>query len=191
MESEIQEKGVSYYNRLAIQAQSDPEAFSELYEYFFPRVYNFLFARVKQADAADDIVSVTFEKMYTHLSEYQPEKAAFSTWLFRIAQNGMTDYFRRQQNRKEAVWEDFFDPADEHPTPESQALIEEGNQELLLAMQSLKERERHIVELKYWSGLSNQEIAAVEGISAGNVGVILFRALGNLKKALADTCNEG
>ena len=75
-------------------------------------------------------------------------------------------------------------------TPESEAIQQEGNAELLTALDGLKERERHIVELKYFSGLSNQEIAALEGISAGNVGVILFRAIGNLKKILADDCNE-
>ena len=185
-----EKKGISYYNALAVQAQQDTEAFSELYEYFFPRVYNFLFSRVKQADAADEIVSVTFEKMFTHLAEYQPDKAAFSTWLFHIAQNGMMDYFRRQQHRKEAVWEDFFDPADEKPTPESQILQQEGNQELLTALGQLKERERHIIELKYFSALSNQEIAKMEGISPGNVGVILFRAIENLKKLLDAPCNE-
>lgn len=179
-------KDIQYYNELALRAQTDQDAFSDLYEYFFPRVYNFLFSRVKNRDAADEIVSIAFEKMFRNLPDYQPDKAAFSTWLFRIAQNCMTDYFRRQQNRREATWEDFFDPADEHPTPEGMALIEEGNQELLQAMEKLKDRERRIVELKFWSGLSNQEIAAIEEISAGNVGIILFRALGNLKKLLAD-----
>lgn len=182
----MEEKNASYYNDLAVQAQTDELAFSELYEYFFPRVYNFLFARVKQSAAADEIVSVAFEKMFCHLKEYQPDKAAFSTWLFRIAQNCMTDYFRKQQRRQEAAWEDFFDPADEHPTPEGEMLIQEGSSELLAAMDQLKERERHIIELKYWSDMSNQEIAALEGISAGNVGVILFRAIGNLKKILAE-----
>lgn len=42
-----EKKGISYYNALAVQAQQDTKAFSELYEYFFPRVYNFLFSRVK------------------------------------------------------------------------------------------------------------------------------------------------
>ena len=131
-------------------------------------------------------MSVTFEKMFRHLREYQADKAAFSTWLFRIAQNCMTDYFRRQQNRREATWEDFFDPADEHPTPEKEALIAEDNQGLLQALEILNERERRIVELKYWSDMSNQEIAGLLELSPGNVGVILFRALGKLKKVLAE-----
>lgn len=184
MEAGQEERTVAYYNELAVRAQTDEQAFSELYTYFFPRIYNFLFARIKQVVATDEVVSMTFEKMFVHLRDYQPDKAAFSTWLFRIAQNGMTDYFRRQQNRKEAVWEDFFDPADERPTPEREALAAEGSKELLQALDRLKERERQVVELKYWSGLSNQEIAGLLGISSGNVGVILFRAIGQLKKIL-------
>ena len=57
-------KDIQYYNELALRAQTDQDAFSDLYEYFFPRVYNFLFSRVKNRDAADEIVSIAFEKMW-------------------------------------------------------------------------------------------------------------------------------
>ena len=49
-------------------------------------------------------------------------------------------------------------------------------------MESLKERDRYILELKYWSDLSNKEIADIMDISPANVGIILFRAIGSLKK---------
>lgn len=55
-----EEKDMQYYNELALKAGNDERAFSELYEYFFPRVYNFLFARMKNRDAADDVIGAVF-----------------------------------------------------------------------------------------------------------------------------------
>ena len=178
----------NYYNELARRAVYDEDAFSELYEHFFPRVYNFIFARLKNPDAADDVVSITFMKMYENLSRYDPNKAAFSTWLFRIALNSMTDFFRRRESSQEAEWEDFFDPAaPEYQEPEAKVLAEEGSAELLKAIGTLTDKERRIVELKYFSGLGNKEIAEIMGITANNVGVVLHGALKKLRKKLEDS----
>ncbi len=180
-------KDMGYYNALAMQAASNMEAFEELYREFFPRVYNFLFARLKNTAASDDVVSVVFMKAYQNLSKYDSRKAAFSTWLFRIASNAVVDYCRVKANQAEEEWKDHFQPeASERETPESRLLAEEGAEELLCALDQLGERERRIIALKYWSGLSNKEIAEVMGISAGNVGVTLFRAVGTLRKILED-----
>lgn len=173
----------NYYNDLAIKAVDDIEAFNELYDYYFPRVYNFLFARLKDTTSTDDVISEVFIKVFNNLSKYNGQRGSFSTWLFRIAINQSTDYLRKIQNRKENTWEDFFDPAiPHHEEPEAKLLINESKQELLKAMESLKERDRYILELKYWSDLSNKEIADIMDISPANVGIILFRAIGSLKK---------
>lgn len=178
---------ISYYNSLAQKAIYDEGAFQELYEHFFPRVYNFIFARVKNPDAADDIVSSAFLKMYENLPRYNPDRAAFSTWLFRIALNCMTDYFRRKESSQEAEWEEFFDPAaPDSSEPEAQILAKEGNAALLKALDRLTDKERRIVELKYFSGLGNKEIAEILGITANNVGVVLFGAMKKLRKALGE-----
>ncbi len=171
-----------YYNMLACRARTDAAAFSELYDYFFPRTYNFIYGRTKNRDAADEIISVVFEKLFLHLADYEAEKAAFSTWLFRIAQNAIHDFYRRQGARHETSWEEFFDPGDSADGPEQQVLRREGNEELLRALDGLKEGERELIALKYWSGLSNKEIAVVTGRTENSVGVALHRAIGKLKK---------
>ena len=55
----VKEKKIPYYNDLAERANYDREAFSELYDHFFPRVYNWLFGKMMDRGAADDVVSVT------------------------------------------------------------------------------------------------------------------------------------
>lgn len=184
MQEKVAEGKSGYYNNLADRAKYDRDAFCELYDYFFPRVYNFIFARVKNAGQADDIISVTFEKAFLKLSDYDSGRGAFSTWLFRIAVNEMNNLFRTQKKLNETGWEDFFDPADGRNTPEQQILSDEGSSFLLVALDKLKDRERRVVSLKYFTGISNKEIAELENMTANNVGVVLHRALDKLKVIL-------
>lgn len=84
----------------------------------------------------------------------------------------------------EAAWEEFFEPADGRKTPEQQVLSDEGDSQLLLALEKLSDRERRVVSLKYLTGISNKEIAEMEDMTANNVGVVLHRALDKLKAIL-------
>ncbi|MBR3746598.1 MAG: sigma-70 family RNA polymerase sigma factor [Selenomonadaceae bacterium] len=176
-----------HYNELATRATADEEAFEELYEYFFPRVYNFIFARLKNVADADDVTSITFMKMNENLESYDPNKAAFSTWLFRIANNALIDHTRRHENKNETEWDDLLDPAaPEREEPEAVMMSGETNRELLAALSKLNERERRIVELKFWGDLDTRAIAEILSMSEGNVRVTLHRTLGKLKNILGD-----
>lgn len=176
---------IEYFNTLAQRARTDENAFEELYEYFFPRVYNFIFARLKNSADADDVTSTAFMKMNENLNSYDPNKAAFSTWLFRIANNALIDHTRRRDKSNETEWDEFFDPAaPEYQEPEAQALTKETNRGLLAALDKLNERERRIVELRYWGEQDTHTIAELLDMSDSNVRVTLHRALGKLKKIL-------
>lgn len=173
------------WNEIARQAVTDNEAFDGLYEHFFPKIYNLIYARVKNATVADDIVSDVFEKMVEHLASYDSRKASFSTWISRIATRTLTDYYRWQSHRQNVEWDDVFSPnVDDEERPDGQLLVKEGKKELLLALDKLGEREKRIIELKFWGDMSNKEIAEILEISPANVGVILFRAMGTLKQIL-------
>lgn len=177
----------NYYNELAQRAATDEDAFEELYQYFFPRVYNFIFARLKNYADADDVTSITFLKMNEHLDNYDPSKAAFSTWLFRIANNAIIDHTRHIDRNNETEWEEFLDPAaPENDEPERQMVTSETSRELLEAIDKLSERERRIVELRYWGEQDTRTIAEILSMSESNVRVTLHRALGKMKKFLVE-----
>lgn len=173
------------FNELAQRACTDEYAFEALYEHFFPRVYNFVYARLKNAADADDVTSTTFMRMTENLNRYDASKASFSTWLFRIATNAIVDHTRQSGRRQETEWDDLFDPA--APTqaePEMQVLDKENNRELLKALDKLNEREKRVVELKFFSELDTRTIAEILSMSEGNVRVTLHRTLDKLKKFL-------
>ena len=175
-----------YYNKLAELAINDDEAFTELYEKYFPLVYGMIFARLKDVTAADDVVSEIFMKVALNLDSHD-KKYAFSTWLFTIARNTLADYYRRQIRRFEESWDAFLEreaPISEQP--EEKLLASERTEKLLRAMSKLDDRQRRIIELKYWSELSNVEISEILGLSASNVGFIHYQAMKRLRAMLAE-----
>lgn len=181
----MEEMQIVYYNRLAMRAVTDESAFNELYEFFFPRVYNYVFGQLKNAAAADDVTSETFIKAIRSLDSYDSARAAFSTWLFRIAKNTLINYTKWRSYRLDAEWDDNLSPtAPATETPEARAVASETNTELLAALRELSEREQEIIELRYWSDMPSKEIAAMLDMTVSNLNVTLHRAMGKLKKIL-------
>ena len=108
--------------------------------------------------------------------------------MFKVARH-MTIDFQRNKNKKRQIvaedWEEFLNlSAEESEQPESLLLTKEKTQILLSALENLKERDRQVVELKYFADCSNVEIAEILNLSPANVGIILFRTLEKLKKFL-------
>ena len=174
----------NYYNRVAALAVNDDEAFIELYNKFFPPVYGMIFARIKNVAAADDVVGEIFMKVALNLDKYD-RKYAFSTWLFAIARNSLADYFRRQNRKREDSWNEFFDrSAPINEQPEEKLLSDETIENLLRAVGKLTERQRKILELKYWADLANVEIAEFMNLSARNVGYLHYQAIKKLREMM-------
>ena len=176
----------NYYNKVAALSVKDDDAFIELYNKFFPPVYGMISARIKDISVADDIVNEIFMKVALNLDKYD-RKFAFSTWLFAIARNTLADYFRRQNRNREDCWSDFSDfsaPISEQPV--EKLLSEETIENLLRSMGKLSERQRKILELKYWADLANVEIAEIMNLSASNVGYLHFQAIKKLRELMND-----
>ncbi|HEX3011739.1 MAG TPA: sigma-70 family RNA polymerase sigma factor, partial [Syntrophomonadaceae bacterium] len=76
------------------------------------------------------------------------------------------------------------EPIDSKPGPDDIVIFTEIQQQLLKAVSSLNQRERDIIALKFWVGLSNRNIAKLIGINESNTGVILFRTMRRLRLIL-------
>lgn len=189
MQDNSTEENIVRWNRMAVRAVTDEFAFTELYKYFFPRVYKFLMMKTNNAEISDEIISRTFIKVYEHLSNYDEKKAAFSTWIYRIADNELKMFWRTQKihGEKEADWDDDFDAvAPEFEEPEHQSLEKERQEQIRKALENLSERERKIIELTYWLNYTPKKIAELLDMTPNHVSVVLKRAKNNLKKYLDD-----
>lgn len=178
---------------LADQARTDPQAFAQLYDRYFERIYRYCYRRVGDEAAAADITATTFEKALRHIQRYRWKGVGFGAWLYRIARNETVAYFRRRRfltpwrwlegNGRDSIsWE-----LDASPLPETIVQSRERQDWLLQALYRLAERDREILLLRFFEELSSEEVAQVLACSTDNVYVRLHRALARLRKLLDQT----
>jgi RNA polymerase sigma-70 factor (ECF subfamily) len=118
-----------------------------------------------------------------NLDKYEKRDVQFSSWLFRIAHNAVIDYRRAHRSIAE-IDPDMADPSDKQAPKEltEKTMLSKTVRE---AVDQLKEPYRQVITLKFLIGLSNTEIAEVLGEREGNVRVLQFRALKELKDLLS------
>lgn len=156
--------------------------FDALYQQYYAPVLAFLHFLVGTHEAAEDLTSLVFEKVWAHRAGIRTQETV-GPWLFRIARNCATDYFRRY---KPTISLDLLVQAP-HPqanSPEDAAIARDEERILLAHLSQLSEREREVIGLKFVVSLSNREIARVLQIPEGTVSSLLYRALRRLRVAL-------
>ena len=180
--------------QLVEMARTDPAAFAVLYERYFDRIYNFAYRRTRTRHLAEDITSSTFERAFRMLDRFEWRGGGFKAWLFRIASNELADHYRRQgrsqSDRGQAALGQLYSASSEDDLER----IDWGEEQvrlLLAAIDLLHGRYAEAISLRYLSGLSHEEAAAVMGIPKPVMAVTLSRALKALKKAMAKLMDEG
>lgn len=164
----------------------DKDAFGVLYDRYFAQIFRYIQVRCGNAQDAEDLTENVFIAAWEKLPSFKPRHGQFffRAWLFRIGHNMMVDRFR-QGNR-----EDFIEEI--HGLLPQPGRIEEGimgreeKGRMLEAIGSLDERAQQVIMARFVSGLTHEETAQVLQISAGNVRIIQFRALKQLKEMLMD-----
>ncbi len=143
-----------------------------------PRIYNYFRFRLSTELEVEELTSATFEKAWRARESYRRDLAAFSTWLFSIAQNLAIDHLRQ---RRRHVSLDAASEVVAEVTPESEAQRASDLARLAHLTKDLPERDRELIALKYGAGLNNREIARLTGLSESNVGTILHRSVQALR----------
>jgi RNA polymerase sigma-70 factor (ECF subfamily) len=169
---------------LAVRAKQDPAAFGPLYDHFFPRVFTYCRYRCDDDATADDLAARVFERVLKSLNRFNPGRGPFAPWLFAIARNLVSDHWRRQRRFRWLPLEALRETPSPDPGPEDRLIGCEEEQALLDALDDLNPRERDVLGLKFAARLSNREIAKATGLGESNVGVIVYRAVGKLRKEL-------
>ncbi|MDP2867167.1 MAG: sigma-70 family RNA polymerase sigma factor [Elusimicrobiota bacterium] len=158
--------------------------FTELYDRFFNKVYNYVRYHVRLPAETDDITGRIFEAALHKFGTYRAERGPVNAWLFTIARNAVIDWARSRNRRGEVSLEDAAEPAGAEPRMEAALERKEEAGLLLEAVGALDERSRDIIALKFSSGLNNREIAALTGLGESNVGILLFRAVKKIRAEL-------
>ena len=89
---------LSEEKELVEKAQRDPEAFGELYDQYYSPIFGYVLKRVANIETAEYITSEVFFKTLKNLGQFRWQNISFSFWLYRIATNQITDYFRKSKH---------------------------------------------------------------------------------------------
>jgi RNA polymerase sigma-70 factor (ECF subfamily) len=155
----------------------DMEAIASLYEEFYPRVYRFMLHRGERREDAEDLASEVCLRILSSLSK---QSGFFPAWVFRIAENLLSDVRRHSQHVREVELSDTIAGAFAVPGwPES--LL---SQQIDQAMRKLTPDQRDVVYLRFVEGYDAGEIGRIQGRSEGAVRALQFRALEVLRGEL-------
>ena len=161
-------------------AKHDIEAFGELYSIYLAPIYRYVFYQVRDQMMAEDITEEVFIKAWKAIASCKGKEKTFSSWLYRIAHNHIIDNIRRRKKRMSVEMETVVEVADTKFEVEREV----EQQELLAMVADLPERQRQVIILKFFEGLSNDEIAKIMNKSQGAVRVMQMRALAKLRQEL-------
>lgn len=164
------------------KAKHDLSAFDYLYDKYFLQIYKFVMLRVRDRDIANEVVSDVFYKAMSKLHLFKWRSIPFSSWLYRIAINEISNYYRREK-KKHRIVNDLILEAEE---PEIEVGFDESlsYEYIHKYIGKLSQRDQDVIVLRYMEKKSFEEIAQIFGKKEGYIRVILHRALKKLEQIL-------
>ena len=151
-------------------------AFDALYRDTGRDLYAYVMTVVRDQQTAEDVTHTAYERAYRKQRSFRESRGSQRAWLFGIARNAALDELRRKK-RTASLLDDI---PDEDPSRPDDPILRTV---VRSALAELDARDRELIALKFYAGLSHREIADVVGISESNAGTALHRALKRLREA--------
>ncbi len=155
------------------------ERFEALYRDSRRDVFAYVCSILGDRATAEDVTALAFERAYRRRRSFDRRRGEERAWLFGIARNAALDELRRRRRLTTLL----SDPGADAPGPEDGAEVALRRTAVRAALATLTPRERELVALKFYAGLSNGEIARVLGLSETGTGTLLYRTMGKLREA--------
>ncbi len=162
--------------------QGDAQAFAQLYEAYFDKIYRYIHLKVGRQGEAEDLTQQVFLNAYQSIASYQWKGAPFSSWLFRIAHNQVIDHIRKASREKNLPLKEM--PASMEADPTLLAEQRLNLQQLAIAARQLSPAQQEVLSLRFAGGLSIAEVARSMGKSEGAIKALQHSALIKLRQIL-------
>lgn len=166
----------------------DERSFEAIFDHFYPKLSRYISFKVDESDR-EDLVSDVFLKVVRKIKDYSiPEnrKTGFSSWIFRIANNTVIDFYRTKKTyisiQDSETGETRFDLPDQELLPDQKVQASFEAEKIREVLEKLSPNHRELLELKYLEEFSNTEIAHIMGKTEGNIRITNMRALREMKK---------
>lgn len=162
-------------------AKQDHRYFGVLYEAHFAVIFRFVYQRLGgKEEIAGDLTQQTFFQAMTKIHQYEDRGGAFRSWLFRIAQNEVNQFFRKEKRNTEVEIQAtmLVDLMDEATIKHEQ---EADFERIVSYVNDLESEQQNLIELRFFQGLSFKEIAEIYHLTEANTKMRVYRILEKLK----------
>jgi RNA polymerase sigma-70 factor (ECF subfamily) len=166
----------------------DPQALAELYDRYGPLVFRLILRMVRDNGIAEDLVQETFLRVWNRIGGFDSDRGAVGPWLLAVARNRAIDYLRSRGRRTESTVE-----LNETEHPElfaglsGDVLNFDLVRQVRRALDQLDAQQRQAIELAYFEGMSQTEIAERMGQPLGTIKTWTRRAIQQMRAALGGT----
>jgi RNA polymerase sigma-70 factor (ECF subfamily) len=165
----------------------DPEAMARLYDQFGRVVYALIHRIVQNPGVAEDLVQETFLRVWNQAQALDPERGSVAAWLLTVARHRAIDWRRSADGKRDSSrWETYEDERPGNFVDMEKALVDADQaRRVREALSKLNEKQRGVIELAYFEGLTQTEMSARLGEPLGTVKTWVRAALKCLREELS------
>jgi len=165
-------------------AHGDERALAELYDRYGRPAYRLAVRILRDTSLAEDAVQDAFLTAWRTAAAFDPSRGSAATWLMTLVHRRAVDVVRREDRRRAGPLDDA--PVASGEATDEAAELRERRRSVQAALAKLGEGEREALELAYYGGLSQSEIAARLGVPLGTIKSRMFTGLARMRDALGE-----
>ena len=170
---------------VALVARSDQEALAELYDRFGRVAYGLALRVLRDDKLAEHAEHEGFLGAWRNADRFMPERAKASTWVLTFVHRRAGDLVRREQHRRADPLPENVEPAPSD-SAEDDAWLRFERERVQAALRQLPDQQREALELAYYGGFSQSELAERLGQPVGTIKSRMFAGLARLRELLAE-----
>jgi RNA polymerase sigma factor (sigma-70 family) len=169
---------------VALVSRSDESALAELYDRIGGTAYGLAYRVLRDEALAEDAVQDAFLGLWRSAGSFVPERAKASTWILTLVHRRAVDVVRREQRRRTEPLEAAPEPAE--GSAEEAAWLRLDRERVQAALAQLPDQQREAIELAYYGGYTQSELADRLGQPVGTIKSRMFAGLARLRELLDD-----
>lgn len=178
---------------VALVARGDEDALAELYDRVSRIAYGLALRVLRDERYAEDAVQEAFLQVWRSAATFRAERAKASTWILTLVHRRAVDLVRREERRQADPLTDDSEvgQAPEQEQTEEAAWLRFERERVQAALTKLPDVQREALELAYYGGFSQSELAERLGVPLGTIKSRMFAGLARLRELLDDSTREG
>ena len=176
---------------VALVARGDETALAELYDRVGRVAFGLALRVLRDDRLAEDAVQEAFLGVWRTAASFTPERAKASTWILTLVHRRAVDLVRREERRRAEPLDDEVRDAATSESAEAEAWLGFERDRVQEALKALPDAQREAIELAYYGGFSQSELAERLGQPLGTIKSRMFAGLARLRELLDDGAEEG